>query len=48
MKKLAFFLVIGLLGMNASYALQLASDVNGPVTVSEPQLNVGDMAPRVT
>lgn len=48
MKKITTLLVIGLLGMNASYALQLTSDENGPVTVSEPQLKVGDMAPQVT
>lgn len=48
MKKVAAILVAGLLGMSASYALELISDVNGPVTVSEQQLNVGDAAPEVT
>ena len=47
MKKLLIILIVGFLNLNTSYALQLTSDVNGPVTVSEPPLQVGDMAPTV-
>lgn len=32
---------------NAAYALQITSDANGPVTISEPQLKLGDTAPNV-
>lgn len=48
MKKIAILTLTAALSMNASYALQLTSDANGPVTISEPALNVGDMAPSVT
>jgi thiol peroxidase len=48
MKKLLGLLIISLLSINLAQALQLTSDDNGPVQVSEPQLQVGDMAPPVT
>ncbi len=47
MKKLFFCLTICSL-LNPAYALQLTSDANGPVTVSEPQLQIGSPAPQVT
>jgi thiol peroxidase len=47
MKKVLIFIAISLLSLNSAYALQLTSDENGSVKVSEPQLNVGDMAPQV-
>ncbi|GEM_PF-1568718 len=48
MKKTLILLILTLLSLNTSYALQLTSDVNGPVTLSEPQLRIGEMAPSVT
>jgi thiol peroxidase len=48
MKRFVLILLLGLFGLNAAQALQITSDANGPVTVSEPQLNVGDMAPAVS
>lgn len=39
--------MLGLLSLNTVYALQITSDANGPVTISEPQLNIGDMALHV-
>lgn len=47
-KILLAFSIVGFFGINTSYALQITSDANGPVTVSEPQLKVGDKAPQVT
>lgn len=46
MKKI-LVLLFGLLSIHMSYALTLTSDENGSVAVSEPQLKVGDMAPKV-
>lgn len=48
MKKILSLVIIGLLSLNAAYALKITSDANGPVTISDPQLNVGDIAPRIT
>jgi thioredoxin-dependent peroxiredoxin len=50
MKKilLASAMVLSLLGGNTCFGMQITSDANGPVTISEPQLNVGDAAPTVT
>lgn len=48
MKKILTLFVVSFLMLNTSYALQLTSDENGPVTISEPQLQVGDAAPEVT
>ncbi|OAI48831.1 hypothetical protein AYO45_00725 [Gammaproteobacteria bacterium SCGC AG-212-F23] len=48
MKKILNLIAMMLLSLNTAFALQLSSDVNGVVTVSEPQLHVGDQAPQVT
>jgi thiol peroxidase len=48
MKKLLSCLILGILFASTSYALQITSDANGPVTLSEPQLKVGDAAPEAT
>lgn len=47
-KNIVFLVLFLLFAFNTSFALDLTSDVNGPVKVSEPQLNVGDIAPEVT
>ena len=47
MRKILITLLIVLISSSSAYALKLTSDANGPVTVSEPQLQVGDKAPQV-
>lgn len=41
-------LLAGILSLSSAYALNITSDVNGPVTISEPQLQVGSAAPQVS
>lgn len=48
MKKILTIFAMSFLSLNSVYALQLVSDANGSVTLSEPQLRTGDMAPQVT
>lgn len=49
MKKLLWIvLAVPLFCGNTASALQLVSDENGKVVVSEPQLKVGDLAPKIT
>lgn len=43
-----FICLVPLLTLSSSYALQLTSQVNGPVFLPEKQLKVGDKAPIVT
>lgn len=45
MKKILSIFLMGIFCCNVVYALEITSDANGPVTVSEPQLKVGDSAP---
>lgn len=48
MKKIILLSLISLISLNSAYALKLTSDTNGPVTISEPQLKVGEKAPEIT
>lgn len=45
MNKLVGFAAIGLISCQA-YALDISSDANGPVTLAEPQLKIGSLAPK--
>lgn len=48
MQKLLIIILMVLFCCNPVYALQITSDANGPVTISEPQLKIGDKAPIAT
>lgn len=48
MKKIATMIILASLTSYPAFALELTSDENGPVTISEPALNVGDTAPTVS
>ncbi len=47
MKRIMLLALVSLLSFNICYALQITSDANGPVTLSEPQLQIGQQAPAV-
>ena len=47
-KTITSIAIVVLMSLSTAYALRITSDENGPVIVSEPQLKIGDRAPRVT
>ncbi|TAL64173.1 MAG: thiol peroxidase [Legionella sp.] len=46
MNKIVYLVAAGLISCQA-FALEITSDVNGPVTLVEPQLNMGALAPKI-